>query len=66
MMPSHSVSCAKQAQDFPAIVANPDACSDFTKLCCFFVYVDLQIWQLGKSYRGPKTSWSRSDDCYAK
>ena len=66
MMSTHSVSCAKQSQDLPAIIANPDACSDFTKLCCFFVYVDLQVWQLGESYRGSKTSRSGSDDCYAK
>ena len=66
VVPANSVSCAKQAQDLPAIVANPDACSDLTKLCCFLVYVDLQIWQLGQSDRSSKASWSRSDDCYAK
>ena len=66
VVPAYPIGCAKQSQDLPAIVANPDACSDFTKLCCFFVYVDLQIWQLGESYRSSETSWSRSDNCYAK
>jgi hypothetical protein len=66
VMPTYSVSCAKQAQDFPAIIANPDACTDFTKLCRFLVYVDLQIWQLGESYRCAETSWTCTDNCYAK
>jgi len=66
VMPAYSVSSAEQSQDFPAVVANPDAGSNFTKLCSFLVYVDLQVWQLGESYRSTKASWSRSDNRYAK
>jgi hypothetical protein len=66
VMSTHSVSCAKQSQDLPAIIANPDACSDFTKLSCFFIYVDLQVRQLGESYCSSKTSRSSSDNRYSK